>query len=97
MRGGWGWLLGHHDPSADRTRHLPLPSGQVSPAARSPASTRSGWGPSAASALLRAPCAGDRRNDFRTIVFANGCGFLDYQVFEDRQLVVIDELTSLGD
>ena len=35
--------------------------------------------------------------DFRTIVFADGRGFLDYQVFEDRQLVVIDELTWLGD
>jgi hypothetical protein len=37
------------------------------------------------------------RDDFRTIVFADGRGFLDYQVFEDRQLVVIDELTWLGD
>jgi hypothetical protein len=37
--------------------------------------------------------AGD---DFRTIVFADGRGFLDYQVFEDRRLVVIDELTWLG-
>jgi hypothetical protein len=35
--------------------------------------------------------------DFRTIVFADGRGFLDYEVFEDRQLVVIDELTWLGD
>jgi hypothetical protein len=30
-------------------------------------------------------------------VFADGCGFLDYQVFEDRQLVVLDELTWPGD
>jgi hypothetical protein len=30
-------------------------------------------------------------------VFADGRGFLDYQIFEDRQLVVIDELTWLGD
>jgi len=37
------------------------------------------------------------RDDFRTIVFADGRGFLDYQVFKDRQLVVIDELTWLGD
>ena len=34
--------------------------------------------------------------DFRTIVVADGRGFLDDQVFEDRQLVVIDELTWLG-
>jgi hypothetical protein len=33
--------------------------------------------------------------DYRTIVFADGRGFLDYQVFEDRKLVVIDELTWL--
>jgi hypothetical protein len=26
-------------------------------------------------------------------VFADGRGFLDYEVFEERQLVVIDELT----
>jgi hypothetical protein len=26
-------------------------------------------------------------------VFADGHGFLDYEVFEDQQLVVIDELT----
>ena len=36
-------------------------------------------------------------DDFRTIIFANGRGCLDYEVFEDRQLVVIDELTWLGD
>jgi hypothetical protein len=36
-------------------------------------------------------------DDYRTIVFADGRGFLDYEVFEDRQLVVIDELTWLGD
>jgi hypothetical protein len=35
--------------------------------------------------------------DYRTIVSANGRGFLDYQVSEDLQLVVIDELTWLGD
>jgi hypothetical protein len=28
---------------------------------------------------------------------ADGRGFLDHQVFEDRQLVLIDELTWLGD
>jgi hypothetical protein len=33
--------------------------------------------------------------DYRTIVFADGHGFLDYAVFEDQQLVVIDELTWL--
>jgi hypothetical protein len=35
-------------------------------------------------------------DDFRTIIFDRGRGFLDYEVFEDRQLVVIDELTWLG-
>ena len=38
--------------------------------------------------------AGD---DLRTIVFASGRGLLDSQVFEDRQLVVIDELSWLDD
>jgi hypothetical protein len=33
--------------------------------------------------------------DYRTIVFADGRGFLDFEVFEDRKLVVIDELTWL--
>jgi hypothetical protein len=33
------------------------------------------------------------REDYRTIVFGNGRGFLDYEVFQDQQLVVIDELT----
>jgi len=32
-----------------------------------------------------------------TIVFADGRRCLDYQIFEDRQLVVINELTWLGD
>jgi hypothetical protein len=32
---------------------------------------------------------------YRTIVFADGHGFLDYEVFEDQKLVVIDELTWL--
>jgi hypothetical protein len=35
-------------------------------------------------------------DDYRTIVFADGRGFLDYEVFEDRKLVVIDELTWLS-
>ena len=35
--------------------------------------------------------------DYRTIIFADGRGFLDYQVFEDRRLVMIDELTWLDD
>ena len=34
-------------------------------------------------------------DDYRTIVFADGHGFLDYQVFEKQRLVVIDELTWL--
>jgi hypothetical protein len=33
--------------------------------------------------------------DYRTIVSGDGRGFLDYEVFEDRKLVVIDELTWL--
>lgn len=33
--------------------------------------------------------------DYRTTVFADGRGFLDFEVFEDRELVVIDELTWL--
>jgi hypothetical protein len=33
--------------------------------------------------------------DYRTIVFADGHGLLDYQVFEEQQLVMIDELTWL--
>jgi hypothetical protein len=33
--------------------------------------------------------------DYRTIVFADGHGFLDYEMFEEQQLVVIDELTWL--
>jgi hypothetical protein len=32
--------------------------------------------------------------DFRTILFDRSRGFLDYEVFEDQQLVVIDELTG---
>ena len=36
-------------------------------------------------------------DEYRTIVFANGRGFLDFEVFEDRQLVVIDDLTWLGE
>jgi hypothetical protein len=36
--------------------------------------------------------AGDR---FRTIVFADGRAFLDYQVFEDSQVVLIVDLTWL--
>jgi hypothetical protein len=35
--------------------------------------------------------------DYRAIIFADGRGFLDYQVFEDRQLAMIDELTWLDD
>jgi hypothetical protein len=35
-------------------------------------------------------------DDYRTIVFADGRGFLDYEVFEDQKLVVIDDLTWLG-
>jgi hypothetical protein len=34
--------------------------------------------------------------DYRTIVVADGRGFLYYRVFEDRQLVVIVHLTWLG-
>ena len=34
-------------------------------------------------------------DDYRTIVFADGHGFLDHQVFEKQRLVVIDELTWL--
>jgi hypothetical protein len=37
--------------------------------------------------------AGER---YRTIVFADGRGFLDYRVIEDRQVVVIVDLTWLG-
>jgi hypothetical protein len=35
--------------------------------------------------------------DYRTIIFADGRGFLDYKGFEDRHLVVVDELTWLDD
>jgi hypothetical protein len=34
--------------------------------------------------------------DYRTIVFSGGRGFLCYRVFEDRQLVVIVHPTWLG-
>lgn len=37
-----------------------------------------------------------RGEDYRTIVFADGRGFLDYEVFEDLRVVVIDKLTWLG-
>ncbi len=37
------------------------------------------------------------RDDFRTIVFADGHGFLDDQVFEDQGVVVLDRLTWLDD
>ena len=33
--------------------------------------------------------------DYRTIVVAEGRGFLDHEVFEEQRLVVIDELTWL--
>ena len=36
-----------------------------------------------------------RGDDYRTIVFADGRGFLDYEVFEDLQVVIIDKLTWL--
>jgi hypothetical protein len=36
-------------------------------------------------------------DELRTIVLADGRGFLDYQVLEDRQLVVIDPLTWSDD
>jgi hypothetical protein len=35
------------------------------------------------------------RDDYRTIVFADGRGCLDFEGFEDRKLVVLDELTWL--
>lgn len=34
---------------------------------------------------------------YRTIVFADGQGFLDFEVFEDQGVVVLDRLTWLGD
>jgi hypothetical protein len=46
---------------------------------------------------LARPSRSSVGEDYRTITFASGRGFLDYEVFEDRQLVVIDELTWLGD
>ena len=45
---------------------------------------------SAAFPVIRGP-------DYRTIVFADGQGFLDYEVFEDQGMVVLDRLTWLGD
>jgi hypothetical protein len=37
-----------------------------------------------------------RGPDFRTIVLAEGQGFLDDEVFEDQGVVVLDRLTWLG-
>jgi len=33
--------------------------------------------------------------DYRTVLFADGRGFLFYEVFEDRQVVVLDRLVWL--
>lgn len=33
------------------------------------------------------------REGYRTIIFPDGRGFLDYQVFEDRRLIVLVDLT----
>jgi hypothetical protein len=38
-----------------------------------------------------------RGSDYSTIVFADGQGFLDFDVFEDQGVVVLDRLTWLGD
>jgi hypothetical protein len=48
--------------------------------------------PTAASAAF--PIVGGE--DFKTIVFADGRGFLDYHVFEEQQVIVLVSLTWLG-
>jgi len=35
-------------------------------------------------------------DDYRTLILADGRGFLDCQVFEDQGLVVFDRLTWVG-